>query len=826
MASTMAVRQQGDAELIAGSRKGDSEAYAELYRRHVDAARAAARALTRSRSDADDVTSEAFTRVLRALQAGGGPEVSFRPYLITAVRNVFYDRVRRQREEPSEDMSDEVNVALLDAANSQEDGAFAAAAFATLPERWQLVLWHTEVEGKSASEVAPLLGLAPNAVAALAYRAREGLRQAYLQAHLREQQKADCRECSANLGAYVRDGLSARDRRKVDTHLDGCPVCRGLVGELAATNTTLRAALLPALLGVPAAAYLSGLGGGGLFGWFGRLPKKQQTASAGAAAAVVLALVAASVSGAFGGDDGTAAPLATDPAITAPGGTGNGDGNGNGNGDGATPSTPPTTPALTTTTSSTSTTAPTTVPITPPVTVRPTVPRPTVPRTTVPRTTVAPTTLPATTTVLPTTTTLPVPPQLSAVTTQLSPALAGGEVRIQVVLSNTGSVPANGIVLNVPVPVGASFNRTEGVAPAAAPPLRAQAVLSAGWTCTGNVSCAYASLPVGQQATVVLVFSVAPSAPASVTLTPGVSAPAGATLTGSPLTVFIDQVDGLLVAETARGSVQAIGNSVITCDTHPNCPDAQNFAAANNNHGSYSMAYVNTAGGTFNSSSATLALSGTVAHAFLVWSGDVVEGSATAPNAAAKNTLTFVTPSATQAVTAAAVFDAGNGIYTAYADVTSLVATGGTYSVADLQTAAGNGTFGGWTLVVVEHQPSLPERFLLAVAPLSPVSTSGSFTFSFDMPAALSAASADVLAVGFEGDPDLIGDSLNVGGHVVANPFQSVVGGTRAPSTPNTFGLDIVSFTATGLNGTTVPVTASTTNDRVQLAFLALSLPA
>ena len=90
------------------------------------------------------------------------------------------------------------------------------------------------------AEVAPLLGLAPNAVAALAYRAREGLRQAYLQAHLHDQQAAECRDCAASLGAYVRDGLSARDRRRVDAHLDGCSSCKGLVAELAECCTRRR----------------------------------------------------------------------------------------------------------------------------------------------------------------------------------------------------------------------------------------------------------------------------------------------------------------------------------------------------------------------------------------------------------------------------------------------------------------------------------------------------------------------------------------------------------------------------------------------------------
>lgn len=178
----MVVRQLDDAELIDNTRAGDSDAYGELYRRHYQAARAAAQALTHNRCDADDVISEAFARVLRASRSGGGPDVSFRPYLVAAVRNVFYDRVRCNRELPSDEMVDDVNVVSLDSDADREDGAYATAAFAALPERWQRVLWHTEVEGRGAAEVAPLLGLAPNAVAALAYRAREGLRQAYLRA--------------------------------------------------------------------------------------------------------------------------------------------------------------------------------------------------------------------------------------------------------------------------------------------------------------------------------------------------------------------------------------------------------------------------------------------------------------------------------------------------------------------------------------------------------------------------------------------------------------------------------------------------------------------
>ncbi|HEY7626892.1 MAG TPA: sigma-70 family RNA polymerase sigma factor, partial [Ilumatobacteraceae bacterium] len=235
--------KMSDAELIAASRAGDTDAYAELYRRHQPAARAAARALCGNRADADDVVADAFVSVLRILQNGNGPELAFRPYLLVAVRNRFYDRARQRVEDPTDEPTEELDLALFDRSTSEEDRMLAAAAFATLPERWQLVLWHTEVEGRAPKEVAPLIGLAPNAVAALAYRAREGLRQAYLQAHLQTPHEAGCAECVPSLAAYVRNGLSDRDRRAVDEHLLTCEVCRELVAELQDTNGMLRTAL-------------------------------------------------------------------------------------------------------------------------------------------------------------------------------------------------------------------------------------------------------------------------------------------------------------------------------------------------------------------------------------------------------------------------------------------------------------------------------------------------------------------------------------------------------------------------------------------------------
>lgn len=246
-----------DAQLIAAVRRGDTSAYAELFSRHRDAAVRLARQLTRD-GEADDLVSEAFTRVLVLLQAGKGPDEAFRAYLLTSIRRLHVDRVRsttRTRPTDDEKVLDR-GVPFDDAVAAAFENDVAARAFSSLPERWQLVLWHLEVEGQKPADVAPLLGMSPNSVSALAYRAREGLRQAYLESHATTTDDASCRAVTGLLGGFVRQGLSARDTTKVDRHLDGCRRCTGVYLELVEVNQDLRAILAPALLGQAAAGYL------------------------------------------------------------------------------------------------------------------------------------------------------------------------------------------------------------------------------------------------------------------------------------------------------------------------------------------------------------------------------------------------------------------------------------------------------------------------------------------------------------------------------------------------------------------------------------------
>ena len=251
-----------DVALIRRTRMGDTDAYGLLHERHVGSARALAWRMSRSASDADDLVSEGFARVLGALQRGGGPDSAFRPYLLSTIRRLAYDRTTRERREAPVEHEIEEAVVSEDPVLAGFERETAVAAFASLPERWQLVLWHTEVEGQKPAEVALLLGMTANSVSALAYRAREGLRQAYLSMHAQDVDEDTCARTRASLGAYVRGGLSRRDGARVERHLEECRACAAIYLELTEVNSRLGALLAPLLLGTAAAAYLGGTSGG------------------------------------------------------------------------------------------------------------------------------------------------------------------------------------------------------------------------------------------------------------------------------------------------------------------------------------------------------------------------------------------------------------------------------------------------------------------------------------------------------------------------------------------------------------------------------------
>src|SRR3546814_3555878 len=94
----------------------------------------------------------------------------------------------------------------------------------------------------------------PAAVAQLAFRAREGLREAWIQAHLQTaDDDAECQWSIEHLGAYTRGNLSARDTRRMEKHLSGCARCTLIASEAKEVSRRLALVLLPIIVGSGAA---------------------------------------------------------------------------------------------------------------------------------------------------------------------------------------------------------------------------------------------------------------------------------------------------------------------------------------------------------------------------------------------------------------------------------------------------------------------------------------------------------------------------------------------------------------------------------------------
>jgi RNA polymerase sigma factor (sigma-70 family) len=221
-----------EAELVALVRDGVPAAYAELYRRHLGEARRYAAALGYV-DDIDDIVAETFTRVFALLQQGAGP-TAFRPYLFVSLRNIHRNfKRRRKNEHLMADMSDTDEV-VDDELDRRLVDEGIGRALSRLPERWQTVLWLTAVEGRTNAEVAEHLGIRPNSAAALSFRAREGLRQAYLADHLPIDGAPECRDVVAALPAYLRSSLTTRRREEINAHLGTCDECADTLSDLTA----------------------------------------------------------------------------------------------------------------------------------------------------------------------------------------------------------------------------------------------------------------------------------------------------------------------------------------------------------------------------------------------------------------------------------------------------------------------------------------------------------------------------------------------------------------------------------------------------------------
>jgi RNA polymerase sigma factor (sigma-70 family) len=214
-----------DDELLARARAGEDAAIAQLYANYWPLARNLASTLTRQ-ADPEDIAGEAFARVFAAMRRGGGPTSNFRAYLLSTVRTQVIDFAAKGAREVASDVAADASVSddsrPLD---SQEMTDELRRVLERLPQQWRLALWKLEVEGLKPRELARTFRMSSNAVSALAYRAREGLREAFLAEQLTPSPEPGCQPTLDVLPRIVRRTVTDKQSAQARAHLDACGAC-------------------------------------------------------------------------------------------------------------------------------------------------------------------------------------------------------------------------------------------------------------------------------------------------------------------------------------------------------------------------------------------------------------------------------------------------------------------------------------------------------------------------------------------------------------------------------------------------------------------------
>jgi RNA polymerase sigma factor (sigma-70 family) len=235
-----------DHGLLQAARDGSQSAIETIVREHQQTALRVAKTLV-DPITAEDVAADSMEKLLRSIEHGSGPTEAIRPYLVRIVRNTAADHYRRRRETPTK-FDDSSLPSIPDSADQVGDSVLMRAAFESLPERWQSVLWLTCVEDVDRDEVGEHLGIRPGAVSQLALRAREGLRQAYL-AQYAHANTPSCEGVAHRLPAYVRKRTKQEETARIEAHLDDCGSCSRIGIDLRGMNQHLGAVLAIALVG-------------------------------------------------------------------------------------------------------------------------------------------------------------------------------------------------------------------------------------------------------------------------------------------------------------------------------------------------------------------------------------------------------------------------------------------------------------------------------------------------------------------------------------------------------------------------------------------------
>jgi RNA polymerase sigma-70 factor, ECF subfamily len=223
--------------------------FERIYRRHVGDVYRYALTVLRNPSDAEDVTQTTFLNAYRAFTRGERPR-NAQNWLIAITHNVCRQRFRQSLRRPEEvEYDDGIGEVVGD-----DDGPSAAdiqRALGQLAFNQRAALVMRELEGRSYSEIAEILGTSVAAVETLIFRGRRALRE-QLEGSL------TCGEAERAISRDLDGRLSRAEKGALRGHLRACKDCERFARSQRAQRRAIKA-----LSVIPVPASLTSLFGGG-----------------------------------------------------------------------------------------------------------------------------------------------------------------------------------------------------------------------------------------------------------------------------------------------------------------------------------------------------------------------------------------------------------------------------------------------------------------------------------------------------------------------------------------------------------------------------------
>jgi RNA polymerase sigma-70 factor (ECF subfamily) len=173
------VNRADELRLLRQAQRGDGDAFAELYRAHVQAIYRYIAYRVNDAQLADDLTADVFTKALQSLGRYEDQGKPFVAWLYRIARARVIDHYRRTDRRPAEsDVEDEplpIDTDMDAPMIRRQAAVVLRAAIAELTDDQQQVIILRFVEGHRIETVAQLMGKQPNAIKALQHRALRAL---------------------------------------------------------------------------------------------------------------------------------------------------------------------------------------------------------------------------------------------------------------------------------------------------------------------------------------------------------------------------------------------------------------------------------------------------------------------------------------------------------------------------------------------------------------------------------------------------------------------------------------------------------------------------